>query len=96
VLWKDSRTFLQDVDILPCGPHWIYKKIYLKGRHKYRLCVYFRDVVKVVHNIIGNPALKGHTKYAPERLWTSIKQIMRVIEDMWTGDWWWQTQVSSH
>lgn len=42
---------------------------------------------------MGNPALKNYMKYAPERVYEDDEGTNRVFDEMWTGDWWWNTQV---
>jgi hypothetical protein len=94
VPWPNSRAFLQDLDILPCGPRWTTEKFTLEGRYQYVLCVYKRHVVDVVRDLISNPALRDNIIYAPQRLWTSVERLMRIMDEMWTCEWWWRTQVS--
>jgi hypothetical protein len=33
--------------------------------------------------------------YAPERIFADENRKSRVYDEMWTGDWWWDTQVST-
>ncbi|KAG8698980.1 hypothetical protein FRC08_005592 [Ceratobasidium sp. 394] len=43
---------------------------------------------------MGNPRFKRYMRYAPERHWTSRARRKQVFGEMWTGDWWWNMQVS--
>jgi hypothetical protein len=52
-----------------------------------------RDPVECVRELLGNPALKEDMKYAPERVYEDVEGNSRVFDEMWTGDWWWETQV---
>ncbi|KAF8598911.1 hypothetical protein BDV93DRAFT_450229, partial [Ceratobasidium sp. AG-I] len=52
-----------------------------------------RNPVDIVHELIGNPRFKEHMRYAPERHWTSEARDNRIYGEMWSGDWWWRTQV---
>lgn len=58
-----------------------------------KLELWRRDPVECVRELLGNPALKEYMKYAPERVYEDVEQTTRVFDEMWTGDWWWDTQV---
>ena len=53
-----------------------------------------RDPVECVKELIGNPAFKEFMSYVPERVYVDNKGQERIYDEMWTGDWWWETQVS--
>jgi hypothetical protein len=96
VPWPNSHALLQDIDLLPSGAPWSSEKIILEGRYKYVLCVFWRDPVEVVRELISNRQLKNNIKYTPQRHFTSTECLVRIFSEMWTGDWWWETQVSSY
>lgn len=52
-----------------------------------------RDPVECIRELIGNPAFRDTMRFAPERLYADEEGNVRVFEEMWTGDWWWKTQV---
>lgn len=52
-----------------------------------------RDPVECIKELMGNPALKDSLKYAPEQVFLDEKGKVRVFDEMWTADWWWNTQV---
>ena len=58
-----------------------------------KLELWRRDPVDCVRELLGNPALKNHMKYAPERLYEDVEGKSRVFDEMWTANWWWDTQV---
>jgi hypothetical protein len=92
--WPSSYTLLQDIDLLPSGPAWTGEKIVLQGRYKYVLCVFQCDPIKVVHELISDRHLKDKIAYAPQQHFMSIECLVRIFSEMWTGDWWWDAQVS--
>ena len=49
--------------------------------------------MECVRALLGNPALKNHMKYAPERVYEDNEGMNRILDEMWTVDWWWNTQV---
>jgi hypothetical protein len=56
--------------------------------------LWMRDPVECVKELVGNPAFKDFMSFVPERVYTNEKGTNRIYDEMWTGDWWWKTQVS--
>ncbi|KAG2352314.1 hypothetical protein BDR07DRAFT_1466456 [Suillus spraguei] len=75
------------VDKLPHGPAWSCKKVSIQGNRtdeNGRLLhedveLWTRDPVECIRDLIGNPLFKEHMDY---------EGLHRIIDDMWTGDWW--------
>ena len=44
---------------------------------------------------MGNEALRDALQYTPEQAYTDREGTNRVYDEMWTADWWWDTQVSN-
>ena len=44
--------------------------------------------------LLGNPAFKNHIKCTPEQKYKDAEENIQVFDEMWTADWWWDTQVS--
>ena len=59
-----------------------------------KLELWRRDPVECVSELLGNPAFKDYLKYAPERVYEDAERNTRVYDEMWTADWWWDTQVN--
>lgn len=59
-----------------------------------RLEFYYRDVMKCIRGIYGDPGFKSELVFAPERHYTSHERTCRVYNEMYIGDWWWKVQVS--
>ena len=55
-----------------------------------------RDPVECVEELIRNPALRDVMAYVPERVYVDAKGENQIYDEMWTGDWWWETQVSTY
>lgn len=51
--------------------------------------------IACVQELIGNPAFHGEIAYAPEKVYTDHHGTTRQYNEMWMGDWWWETQVST-
>lgn len=52
-----------------------------------------RDPVEIIRHLILNPLFKDHITYQPEKVYRDKKGKIRVYDEMWTGNWWWETQV---
>jgi hypothetical protein len=52
-----------------------------------------RDPVKCVEELIGNPAFQEMMRFSPERVYRDANCTIRVYDEAWTGDLWWNIQV---
>ena len=43
--------------------------------------------------LLGNPTFKNYIKCTPERKYQDAEGKIRIFDEMWTVDWWWDTQV---
>lgn len=55
--------------------------------------LWLRDPVACVRELIGNAAFRSEMAYAPEKVYTDPNAQTRRYDEMWTGEWWWETQV---
>ncbi|KAI0683012.1 hypothetical protein BC835DRAFT_1423707 [Cytidiella melzeri] len=51
-----------------------------------------RNPVECIRELIGNPAFCGAMTLEPERVFGDKEGQSRIIDEMWTADWWWRTQ----
>ena len=58
-----------------------------------RLELWRRDPVECLKELMGNPMFKNSLEYAPQKHFMDEEGTNRVYDEMWTGDWWWDTQV---
>jgi hypothetical protein len=56
--------------------------------------LWIRDPVECICELIGNPAFHEYMGYAPEKAYVDKYGRNQRYDEMWTGDWWWTTQVS--
>ncbi len=95
-------TFFQKVDQLPEANPWIYDELTITGDvlgedNKLltdRLDLWRRDPVECIRELIGKSALQDVMGYAPEQVFSDEEGAKRIYDEMWTGDWWWDVQVS--
>jgi hypothetical protein len=59
-----------------------------------KLELWRRDPIECVRELMGNPMFKDMLKYAPEKTYFDPDGKNRIYDEMWSADWWWDTQVS--
>ena len=101
--FHNSRAFLKKIDALPTqGAGWTCDVVTSKGNQlnedgepmpAEKLELWRRNPVECVRELLRNPALKNYMKYAPERVYEDDEGNSRVLDEMWTANWWWDTQV---
>lgn len=96
---------MDTIDELPQGVSWVYNEVELTGDvlddegnpRKEKLELWYRDPVEVVRELMGNPVFKDVMRYAPEHYYSDVSEgegTHRIINEMWSADWWWEVQVS--
>ncbi|KAH7880127.1 uncharacterized protein C8R40DRAFT_1158616 [Lentinula edodes] len=101
--FKNTRTFLQFIDSLPRGPGFTCTPMKITGNIKdmngdFRteiLELWHRNPLECVAEILANPLFKNHQVFEPERVFRQQKDGVpsnREYNEMWTGNWWWDTQ----
>jgi Plavaka transposase len=55
--------------------------------------LWFRDPVECVQELLSNPVFVEHTAFALERVYSDREGKERIFDEMWTAEWWWDTQV---
>ncbi|KAF9071487.1 hypothetical protein BDP27DRAFT_1361830 [Rhodocollybia butyracea] len=104
--FKDKHTFFRMIDELPkvrggwtCRELEVVGNIMQKGLDgedvpmKEGLELWMRNPIDCVKELMEDPRFKDHMRYAPEKMFTSEDTNIRAIDEMWTADWWWETQV---
>lgn len=103
---SSKYTFFQKIDQLPRreGMRWVCDDLNIVGNTygedgepiSERLELWRRNPVECVRELIGNPAFREAMAFAPERVYSDEEGKDRLIDEMWTADWWWRTQVSDY
>ena len=89
--------------MLPRGPKWDCEEFIItgderneKGRLKMETIQLWKwDPVECVKELIGNPAFWEKLRYSPQRAYEDKEGKSHIFDEMWTGDWWWNLQVST-
>lgn len=93
---------LKAIDKLPCATKWKLKKISMVGNRTANdgqqemedLELWLCDPVDCIRELMSNPDFDRCVLYAPEKAFAAKEGKTHVFDDMWTGDWWWEMQVS--
>ena len=101
--YGNNRIFLKKIDGLPTqATKWTCDIVTSQGNHvtedgepvpPERLELWRRDPVECLKELMGNPMFEDHLEYAPQKHFIDEEGNNRVFDEMWTGDWWWNTQV---
>ena len=100
--FHNSYSYLKKVDQLPTGPEWHCEIVTVEGDmvDENGACMvedlelWFRDPVDCVRELLSNPAFIDYISFAPECVFSDSEGTERILDEMWTADWWWKTQVS--
>ncbi|KIK11594.1 hypothetical protein PISMIDRAFT_19393 [Pisolithus microcarpus 441] len=104
VSFESAWSFLKRVDKLRTGPAWSCEMVDVCGdvvgedgtlKHE-QLELWCRDPIECVQDLMGNPAFRDAMSYVPQRAYTDANGENRIYDEMWTGNWWWDVQVSTN
>ncbi|KAJ3547086.1 hypothetical protein NMY22_g1793 [Coprinellus aureogranulatus] len=99
--FKSNKDLLKRVDSLPTqGEGWKCDIIKIVGDKMAEggkamveeVELWSRDPIECIRELLGNPAFKDSMRYAPEQVFEDEMGEVRVFDEMWTGEWWWDTQ----
>ncbi|KAH9947697.1 hypothetical protein B0H21DRAFT_778363 [Amylocystis lapponica] len=98
--YPTKDTLLKVIDSLPGGVDWICKEMNQTGDlldadgkpMSEMLELWYRDPVECVRELLGNPAFANVMHYTPERVYEDEERKSAVTDEMWTAEWWWETQ----
>ena len=101
--YRNKKEFINRVDSLPSVVEWELEEFTLVGDlndedgkpRTETLELWYRNPVDCIRELIGNPLFKNLMRYAPEQVFKDSHATSEVRSEMWTGEWWWEIQVSS-
>ena len=100
---KTSVLSHKCVNMLPQDPTWDCEEFVLtgdeqddKGQPKTEIVqLWKQDPVECIKELIGNPAFREKLRCSPQRAYEDDKGKSHIFDEMWSGDWWWNLQVST-
>ncbi|KAH7907825.1 hypothetical protein BJ138DRAFT_1013929 [Hygrophoropsis aurantiaca] len=98
--YRTKTDLLELVDSLPGGVKWECEELTIQGDCldingkplTETLELWHRDPVEIMKELIGNPLFKDVMAYEPQKVFVDAEGKNRVINEMWTADWWWKVQ----
>ncbi|KAJ7235769.1 hypothetical protein C8J57DRAFT_1439347 [Mycena rebaudengoi] len=106
VSYHNNYSFIQKLDRLPTGPGWKCNIVTAAGNIPDEneemmtedLELWRRDPVECIKELIGNPSSQNYMAYVPELVYSekSGNASSRIIDEMWTADWWWEIQSTTN
>ncbi len=89
--FQNSRELNQLIDErLPSWPKFERHDIVIEGE---TFQVYFWNIMDCITLLYGNPEFAPHLVFAPERHYSNKDKTHCIYHNMYTGRWWWETQV---
>jgi len=88
--YNSSKQLDKLVDKLPQQPKFTRHEIVIEGE-LYEL--YSCNIVECLKALWGDPDFLPYLVFEPERHYADDDHTVRMVHDMHTGRWWWDTQV---
>lgn len=54
----------------------------------------YRDPIDAIRSLLDRYSLRKHLSFTPQRHWKNVELKTRLYNEIFTGDWAWETQVS--
>ncbi|KAL0568043.1 hypothetical protein V5O48_013944 [Marasmius crinis-equi] len=91
--FKNSRQLNKIVDSIPArGGTWQTKDFRFKDFPDEVMSVRYRDPLKAIRALWGDPSLAEHLVYKPSKIFSDAEKSKRQYSELWTGKWWWAMQ----
>ena len=58
-----------------------------------QLELWYCNPIECMKELFGNPAFKDYILYVAEHVYVDDEGVIRIFDEMWMGNWWWNTQV---
>ncbi|KAI0260375.1 hypothetical protein BC834DRAFT_925906 [Gloeopeniophorella convolvens] len=99
--FHNSYSLMKRIDQLPMGPDWTCELVHIKGDRVDETGklmagdaeLWMRDPLECIRELMSNPAFRDVVCYAPERAYADEEGKEHLYDEMWTADWWWNTQL---
>jgi hypothetical protein len=100
--YHNARALLQKIDSLPHSPKWDCEIFEVDSGYcddegnpiKEEVELWKRNVVDVIGELLGNPAFRDGMQFAPMKVFSDEEGDCQEYDEMCTGEWWWEVQVS--
>jgi len=100
--FKSKHTFMKAIDSLPQSAEWSLKMVEVEGDIlgtdgkplTEEVELWMRNPLDCIRELLANPNFADAISYEPQKVFDDEAGRERRFDEMWTGDWWWEVQVS--
>jgi len=100
--FKSKHTFMKVIDSLPRSTEWSLKMVEVEGDIlgtdgkplTEEVELWMHNLLDCIHKLLANPNFVDVISYEPQKVFDDEVGRERRFNEMWTGDWWWEVQVS--
>lgn len=93
---------MKAVDKLPRSSEWKLKALTVEGdllrpdgqRQTEEVELWLRDPVECIRELMADPTFRDDVCFEPQQAFDDQEGRTRRYDKMWTGEWWWEMQVS--
>lgn len=90
-----ARDLCSCIEMLPSGPQWTHRVIFLDHETKDPVHLYYRDALDCVKLLFNHPLFADKIEFSPYQLFTSTVRDDWVYTKWMSSDNAWELQVSS-
>ena len=100
--FKSKHTFMKAIDSLPRSAEWSLKMVEVEGDIlgtdgkplTEEVELWMCNPLDCIRELMANPSFADVISYEPQKVFEDEAGQERWFNEMWTGDWWWEIQVS--
>ena len=93
---------MKAIDSLPQSAEWSLKMVEVEGNIlgtdgkplTEEVELWMRNPLDCIRELLANPNFADAISYEPQKVFDDEAGRERRFDEMWTGDWWWEVQVS--
>ena len=92
--YSNARSLHKFIKEIPAHVEWESHRLSFRDTPEEDYILHYRSPLEVIKALLGDPALAEHIVYKPKRIFTNASKEKWVYNEMWTGMWWEEMQVS--
>ena len=93
--YSNTRSLHRFIEEVPPRAEWKSRRLSFRDTPEEEYILHYRSPLEAIKALLGDPALAEHIVYKPKRIFTNASKEKQVYNEMWTGRWWEETQVST-
>ena len=93
--FHNMDSLKKKIEQLPKLGEWQEQTLVLVEDPSVEHKIHYCNPLELIQGLWSNPTYVDNMVFAPRKAWSCHKRNSRLYNEMWTGDWWWNTQVST-